>query len=113
MTDATTHRLPDQFRDLEPFADWALPGEQARYQKRLATSMDELQAFYDALFPRLEAVCAYLDQFTMDALPEEGKNLLWMSCALVNVSFPIEVWRQQRVPDSGSSDIYPVVEPAV
>ena len=35
--------------------------EAERYAKRLASTMDELQAFYDAAFPRLEAAMAYLD----------------------------------------------------
>ena len=47
--------FPPQFADLEPFAGWAVPTERARYAKRLASTMDELQAFYDAAFPRLEA----------------------------------------------------------
>ncbi len=47
-------RFPADFADLEPFADWALPSEGDRYAKRIASSMDELQAFYDAAFPRLE-----------------------------------------------------------
>ena len=45
--------LPEQFADLEPFADWCLATEAERYAKRLASSMDELQTFYDAAFPRL------------------------------------------------------------
>jgi hypothetical protein len=105
--------LPPDFADLEPYADWALPGEGARYAKRLASTMVELQAFYDAAFPRLEAATAYLEQFGMDALPEEGKRLLWLFAALVTVSFPVEVWRQPRVPDSGASAIDAVVEPAI
>ncbi len=105
--------LPADFADLEPYADWALPGEGARYAKRLASTMDELQAFYDAAFPRLEAGTAYLEQFGMDSLPEEGKRLLWLFAALVTVSFPVEVWRQPRVPDSGASTIEAVVEPAI
>jgi hypothetical protein len=105
--------LPAEFDDLEPFAGWALPGERARYQKRLASSMEEMQAFYDAALPRLDAICAYLDRFPIDDLPDDAKHLLWLGCALVNVSFPVEVWRQQRVPDSGASDFYPVLEPAV
>ena len=36
--------------------------------------MDELQAFYDAAFPRLEAVMAYLDQFELDALPDDAST---------------------------------------
>ena len=46
--------LPPEFADLEPFADWALPTERERYAKRLSSTMDELQAFYDAALPRLE-----------------------------------------------------------
>ncbi len=112
MSDVTP-QLPAEFSDLQPFAGWALAGEKARYQRRLALSMDELQAFYDAASARLDAACEYIDQFPLDALPADAKNLLWLYCALVNVSFPVEVWRQQRVPDSGASDFYPVVEPAV
>jgi hypothetical protein len=106
-------RLPSEFSDLEPFAHWALQGERARYQQRLASTMEEMQAFYDAVFPRLEAAMAYLDQFELAQLPDEAKQLLWLTCALVNVSFPVEVWRQPRVPDSGASDFYPVLEPAI
>jgi hypothetical protein len=105
--------FPAEFADLEPFAEWAIHGERARYLKRLATPMDEMQAFYDAAFPRLEAVCEYLDRFAIDELTDDARNLLWLCCSLVNVSFPVEVWRQPRVPDSGAADFYPVLEPAI
>jgi hypothetical protein len=105
--------LPADFADLEPFAHWAIPTERARYAKRLAGSMDELQAFYDAAFPRLEAATSYLQQVTLDDISEENKHLLWLLCSLVTVSFPVEVWRQAKVPDSGASSIDAVVEPAV
>ena len=105
--------LPAEFADLEPYAAWALPTEGARYAKRLASTMDELQAFYDAAFPRLEAATAHLEQFGMDALREDGKRLLWLFAALVTVSVPVEVWRQPRVPDSGASAFDAVVEPAI
>ena len=45
--------FPSDFADLEPFADWALASERERYAKRLASSMDELQALYDAVFSLL------------------------------------------------------------
>ena len=105
--------LPPDFADLEPFADWALETEAERYAKRLASTMGELQAFYDAAFPRLEAVLAHLDGFELDALPDDARRLLWLSYSLVNVSFPVEVWRQPRVPDSGAANIDLVVEPAI
>ena len=75
--------------------------------------MDELQAFYDAAFPRLEAAMAYLDALALDALPEDATRLLWLCYSLVNASFPVEVWRQPRVPDSGAASMDVVVEPAV
>ena len=108
-----TALLPPDFADLEPYADWALPTEGARYAKRLDSTMDELQAFYDAAFPRLEAATTYLEQFGMDNLPHDGKRLLWLFGGLVTASFPVEVWRQPRVPDSGASAVEAVVEPAV
>jgi len=105
--------LPPEFVDLEPFSDWCLQFERERYAKRLASSMDVLQAFYDAAFPRLEAAMEYLDQHDFNALPDTATNLLWLCYSLVNVSFPVEVWRQPRVPDSGAASIDQVVEPAV
>ena len=105
--------FPAQFADLEPYADWALPSEGDRYDKRLASTMDELQAFYDAVFPRLEASTDYLRSVQLDGISDEDQRLLWLFSALVTVSFPVEVWRQPRVPESGASTIDVVVEPAV
>ena len=106
--------LPDQFAELEPFAaDWALPSELNRYAKRLASTMDELQAFYDAAFPRLEDSTEYLKSVELDGISEQDQNLLWLFSSLVTVSFPVEVWRQPRVPDSGAARMDVVVEPAV
>ena len=105
--------LPADFADLEPFADWAMPTERERYARRLASTMDELQAFYDAAFARLDNGTAYLKQVQLDGISEEDRRLLWLFSSLVTVSFPVEVWRQARVPDSGASAIEAVVEPAV
>ena len=105
--------LPAEFADLEPFSDRCLQFERDRYAKRLASTMPELQAFYDAAFGRLEAILEYLDQFELDALPDDATHLLWLCYSLVNASFPVEVWRQARVPDSGAARLDVVVEPAV
>ena len=75
--------------------------------------MDEMQAFYDAAFPRLEEAIAYIDKFPLDDLPDDASHLLWLCYSLVKVSFPVEVWRQPHVPDSGAARMDVVVEPAV
>jgi hypothetical protein len=105
--------LPTDFADLEPYADWCLATEAERYAKRLASSMDEMQAFYDAAMARLEAAMAYLDALELDDLPEDAGQLLLLCYSLVNVSFPVEVWRQPRVPDSGAAAMDQIIEPAV
>jgi hypothetical protein len=105
--------LPTEFGDLEPFAAWSLQSEAERYAKRLSSTLDELQAFYDAAFPRLEEAVAYIDQFEFTALPQSATRLLWLCYSLVNASFPVEVWRQPRVPDSGAASLDMLIEPAV
>jgi hypothetical protein len=111
--DTAMPTFPAAFVELEPFAGWALRTERERYTKRLSSSMDDLQAFYDAAFPRLEEMMDYIDGFDLQALPDDAGRLLWMGYSLVNVSFPVEVWRQARVPDSGAASLDVVVEPVV
>ena len=105
--------LPTEFASLEPFSSWVLATERERYAKRLASSMDELQAFYDAAFPLLGKANRYLEAFGMTDLPDPERNLLLMMMSLVLVSFPVEVWYQPRVPDSGAAYLDLVVEPKV
>ena len=109
----TTNVLPEQFSDLEPFAgDWCRPTEPERYAQRLASSMDELQAFYDALFPRVEEALTYCDRYPIDDLPDEVLHLMWLLYSLVAVSFSVEAWGQGRIPDTGASALPCLVEPA-
>ncbi|MWA02488.1 hypothetical protein F8568_019345 [Actinomadura sp. LD22] len=104
--------LPGEFSDLEPFAGkWCLATEQERYGTRLASTTEEMQEFYDAVTPRAEEAMAYLEGLPYDALPDDAMNLLHLLYSMIQVSFPVEVWRQPRVPDSGSSSFDCVIEP--
>lgn len=109
MTTTTTTTLPAEFSDLERFSDWIIATEPERYDKRLSSTMAEMQEFYDAAFPRLQDAMAHIDKFDLKDLPPEVKNLELLYFALVNVSFPVEVWSQPRVPDSGAAT-FPCVE---
>ena len=109
MTDAL---LPGAFSALEPFArTWCLATERERFAQRMASSMDELQAFYDALVPRAEEAIVYCEQFPLDEMPEDAEHLLQLLYSLVMVSFPVEAWRQPHVPDSGAAYLDLVTEP--
>ncbi|MEV0580211.1 hypothetical protein [Streptomyces sp. NPDC050392] len=105
--------FPPEFAALEPFADWAIHSEKARYAKRVASTMEELHAFYDVAYPLLQEHTAYLEKVELDGIGDQDKHLLWVFCSLVTVAFPVEAWGQPRVPDSGPSSIDAVVEPAV
>lgn len=110
----TTKRLPAEFSDLEPFAEkWCWPSEDQRWAERLASSMDEIQAFYDAFEPRAEEAIRYCDQFPLGDLPEEVKNLVYLLCALVQASFPVECWGQPRVPDTGAAHVSCILQPTL
>jgi hypothetical protein len=105
--------LPSQFADLEPHLDWDLATEPERYAKRLASSMAEMQAFYDVAFPRLEDAITYCDEYPLNDLPEDAKTLMHVMQSLVMVSFPIEAWKQARVPDSGAAWVELIREPVI
>jgi hypothetical protein len=105
--------LPAEFAALEPFSDWILATEPERYARRLASSMNEMQAFYDAAFPLLKPAMAHLDTFPLHDLPEAERNLQYLMYSLIMVSFPVEVWKQARVPDSGAAYLDLVVEPTI
>lgn len=108
-----TATLPAEFADLEPFLEWDLATHNERYAKRLASSMEEMQAFYDAAFPRLRAALDYCNGFDLHSLPPQVRTLSHLLQSLIMVSFPIEVWKQPRVPDSGAASIECLQEPAI
>ncbi|MGC7101518.1 hypothetical protein ACPZ19_43165 [Amycolatopsis lurida] len=106
--------LPAQFSELEPFVpDWALPTRQERYDMRLSKTIDELGEFYDAIAPRAEEAIDYLNQLTLADLPEDATRLLHLMYSLVLVSYPVNVFKQPRIPDSGAAFFDTVVEPSV
>lgn len=104
--------LPPEFEDLEQFAeDWCLATEEERWEKRLASSMPEMQAFYDAAFPRLKDAMKHLDGHPLAELPDAERRLLELLYSLVMIAMAIEVWHQPRVIDSGDAHLYRTATP--
>ena len=106
--------FPAQFADLEAIAGpWAIASADARYMKRLNSSMDEMQAFYAAVFPRANDILAYCNAFAINDPPEQVKALMNVLYSLILVYFAVEVWKQPRVPDSGATYLEFFIEPLV
>jgi hypothetical protein len=106
--------LPQAFSELQPFvADWALPTRAQRYQARLSKPFDELVTFYDAVAPRAEEAIAYLNGLDIDDLPDDATTLLHLLYSMILVSYAVNVFKQNRIPDSGAAFFEMVAEPAV
>jgi hypothetical protein len=107
-----TAMLPAEFADLEPYAaTWCLATEPERWERRLASSMEEMRAFYDACFPRAEQAISYCDSFDLSALPEDASNLLNLLFSFALVSYAVEVWNQPEPVHTGNARIDRVREP--
>jgi hypothetical protein len=106
--------LPEGFADLEPYVeDWALPTRAERYATRLSKTIDDLDAFYDAIAPHAERAIAHLDALDLDDLPDDATRLLHLLYSMILVSYPVNVFKQPRIPDSGAAFFDMVAEPAV
>jgi len=92
-------QLPATFTDLEPFTGWSLATEAERQKKRMASSMAEIQAFYDAILPRMDAIISYLDQFSMNAMPSDAQRLLNLTFSLAEIAAAVELFKQPSVAD--------------
>jgi hypothetical protein len=97
--------LPPEFSQLEPLvAEWAIEDGHQRYVKRVNSSMDEIKAFYDEVFPFAEEAVAYIDKFDYaEPLPEDVANLRNLLYSLITVSLAVELWQQPRVKHSANT----------
>ncbi|HTQ24600.1 MAG TPA: hypothetical protein VMI09_07875 [Candidatus Binataceae bacterium] len=90
-------QLPTGFSDLEKFAGWALPTSTERNRMRRATPMADINAFYNAMLPRLKEVLGYLDQFSLQEMPQDARALLYLSLALAEITIAVELFHEPKV----------------
>lgn len=101
MSRPPTPRLPAEFSDLEPFVDsWAKPTEAQRNRVRLNSEMADIEAFYQAILPRMDAILAHLNRYPVNDIPPEGQGLFCLACAFMEVSPAVELFSDPDVPNS-------------
>jgi len=104
--------LPSAFAELEDFAQtWCLPTEAERWNRRVSSSMAEMQRFYDAFFPRLEEAIDYCDKFSLDDMPEDAMHLLHLIYSLVMVAMAVEIFAQPTPTNSADAVMDRIGEP--
>lgn len=110
----TECQLPEGFSELEPLVEqWALPTRAQRYAARLDRPYGELVAFYDAIAPHAERAIAYLDTLDIDRLGPEATRLMHLLYSMILVSYAVNIFKQNRIPDSGAAFFDMVAEPAL
>lgn len=86
--------LPEQFRELEPFAKkWALATQLEREAQRRSSATQDRRKFYDAMTSRLEAIVGHLNQLPLDGMPAPERRLLHMLLSLAEVAPTIELYK--------------------
>jgi len=91
--------LPKDFKELEPYIAWALPSERDRNRKRNESQMPEIQSFYDAIFPQMDRIFEYLNQFPLNKLSGPEQRLLYLSLSLAEIANAVELFRKPGVID--------------
>lgn len=95
--------FPQPFAELEPFAGWALATETGRNHKRIASTQAEIEAFAQAMIPRLDAIAAHLAGYRLDDLPDPERRLFHLLLSVAEVAPCVEGYRAPTVPDGYDS----------
>ncbi len=109
---STVTLLPTEFADLERFAsEWVHDTEHARNVFRVNQSIEDLDDYYQTVFPRMDALCEYIDQFSLDAMPAPAARLLRLGQMLMEVVPAVEVYRQPDVPNAFEFERFHIISP--
>jgi len=98
---ATTKLLPDGYEALEPYvAKWAKDSSAERMTERATSSMEDIQAFYDAILPLADEAMNLIDNYPIDDMPEDIACLCKLVLALPQVAMAVELHGQPRLPNT-------------
>ncbi|WP_411817221.1 hypothetical protein [Hyphococcus sp. DH-69] len=91
-----TSELPEDFKDLTPFIDWARPTELGRNEKRWSATLEESKQFYDTMLARGPAALEYLSQYSLHEIVGPDRALLDLCLALAEAAATIEMYEDPQ-----------------
>jgi len=102
--------LPEGFAELSRFGPkWFVDTEKERHRIRTGSVPAELIDLYDSVIARFDDICAELDQYPLDGLPEVQQNLLNLSLSFMEVSLAVEAFQgAAKVPFGFDTDRWEV-----
>lgn len=106
--------LPAQFSALDRFtAVWALATEKERHDNLVAHSVAELRPFYDAMLPRMDEITLYLNQFALDAMPDDAQTLFDLTMTFMESAHPIDLrWKTTDIEDKFPAQRFEFLPPS-
>tara|TARA_Y100000590_G_scaffold455851_1_gene605250 strand:+ start:783 stop:1133 length:351 start_codon:yes stop_codon:yes gene_type:complete len=91
--------MPD-FQHLSEYIEsWGLPTREARLEKRLASTLDELKEFYETMGPHLNDIIDFLNQWPLNEIPAEHRMLADTALMMCEVDNPVNKWRSPTLDD--------------
>ena len=85
--------LPEGFAELETWAnEWALPTQNSRWDKRLASTREELIAFYNAVLLHLARILDHVDQYPLGELSERSARLFDLALMHAEIAPNVELY---------------------
>jgi len=101
MSTTSGSLLPKQFAALEGYLHFALPTAKERLRNRVHSTMPDLEAFYAAMKPHMEAIMTYLQNFPPfeKDLEPEVQRLVRLAKAFMDVSVAVELFHAPDEPN--------------
>jgi hypothetical protein len=85
-------QLPEPFANLVPYLAWSLPTDRERSVKRQSSTMDEINAFYHAMLPRMDEILSYLAQYPPEQVPDDVQRLFFLTLSLAKIAPAVEMY---------------------
>lgn len=79
---------------LDPFIElWALTTQSQRELQRRGSNAAQMQAFYDAITPRMEGIIEVLNRLPLDDLPDNARTLMNLTLSLAEIAPHVEFYQ--------------------
>ena len=90
----TNFPLPKGYEDLQAWSDWCLADIDARRDRRINSSMEDIDAFYDAVLPHMGDALALLHQTPVDKMDPASENLLNLLLTMAEIAPAVEQFHE-------------------
>jgi hypothetical protein len=110
--------LPAQFGALDSWvADWSIPHEAGRFNKRVSTPTSELDRFVAAVFPRIDEIIGFLNAIPTadpDTLKPEDRRLFDLALMCMEAAIPSDLgWEENDIEDAWPAQRLTFFEPSL